>query len=131
MLSPLHCLLVDDDKDDQDIFMMALGDINKSITCKFANNSGEAITILKDTHQSTFDYIFLDLNMPKVNGKHCLQEIKQMPRFQHVPVVIYSTSTDPRDRIDTKRMGALDFISKPSDIDILAKLLADVFSQPQ
>jgi CheY-like chemotaxis protein len=131
MFLPLRCLLVDDDKDDQDIFRMALGDIDKGIKCTCANNSGEALNILKAPQAEAFDYIFLDLNMPRVNGKQCLKEIKKIPGFQHVPVVIYSTSSDPRDRIETKQMGASNFISKPSDIDLLAKMLADIFNQPQ
>ena len=130
MFSPLRCLLVDDDNDDQDIFMMALEDIDKSIECILANSSSQALKILNENEEATFDFIFLDLNMPRTNGKQCLEQIKKIPRFQHIPVVIYSTSSDPRDRIETKQIGAFDFISKPPDIDHLAKLLTEIFKRP-
>jgi CheY-like chemotaxis protein len=73
----MQCLLVDDDLDDQEIFLMTLEKINKNIKCLTANNGVEALSLLT---QNSFvpDYIFLDVNMPKMNGIECLRSIKNI-----------------------------------------------------
>jgi CheY-like chemotaxis protein len=127
MLQQVRCLLIDDDIDDQEIFMLALKDIGENIKCTLANNSADALKILRESEPGFYGVIFLDLNMPRVNGRQCLAEIKKIPAYQKVPVVIYTTSSDPKDKIETKQLGASDFISKPSNIDLLAKWLSNIF----
>ncbi|MCW3091425.1 MAG: response regulator [Ferruginibacter sp.] len=63
-------LLVDDDPDDQYLFSDAVNQIHPKIYCEIANNGAEALTILDKT--PPFDLIFMDLNMPKMNGFECL-----------------------------------------------------------
>jgi CheY-like chemotaxis protein len=119
------CLLIDDDKDDQDIFLMALEEVNNSIDCALANNAKGALEMLHK--QYVPDIIFIDLNMPKINGKTCLLEIKKMPHLKDVPICIYSTSANERDKKETTDLGAVAFITKPSSIDELASILSEIF----
>nr|AGC72317.1 CheY-like response regulator [uncultured bacterium A1Q1_fos_1093] len=127
MLPGLTCLLIDDDIDDQEIFLMALQDINLPVECVVANDGFHALEIL---HQDTMfvpDYIFIDLNMPRMNGKQCVKEIKKIEHISHVPVVMYSTSSSQNDVEESKKLGADYFITKPTSIYTLTKTLSEFF----
>ena len=121
------CFLIDDDIDDQEIFTLVLKSVNPSITCITANDGIEAITKL--TAEETFnpDFIFLDLNMPRMDGKECLQEIKKIDRLIRVPVIIYSTSTEQNDVLVTRALGASGYLEKQSSVAELRNRLAHFF----
>ena len=106
-------LIVDDDVDDLQFFIDAIGEIDPRIHCLTAFNGIEALMLL-ETHDSRPDYIFLDLNMPKMNGKQCLRHLKNSPLFRSIPVIIYSTSRRPEDSDEAREMGAAAFIVKPN-----------------
>ena len=121
------CLLVDDDEDDQEIFCLALEKVDPSINCLTASDGREALLMLKNK-SVTPDYIFLDLNMPQMDGKECLKEIRKHDHLRNIPVIIFTTSSAPRDVEETKRLGATSFITKPPLVSTLAKKLLDVFN---
>src|SRR5688500_15236129 len=132
-MNPLKrtCLLIDDDIDDQEIFCLALDKIIFPFECYIASNGFEALRKL-DENTVLPDYIFLDLNMPRMNVKECLRELKKNPRLRNIPVVIYSTSSSLSDINDTKILGAKDFIIKPFSLDILTEQLNNFFhNQPE
>jgi CheY-like chemotaxis protein len=121
------CLLVDDDEDDKEIFCLALQHADPSIECIMASDGPEALAILKD-RSFVPDFIFLDLNMPVMNGKECLKEIRKQHHLNHIPVIIFSTSSAEKDKDETKALGASAFITKPPLISDLAKKLSGIFS---
>ena len=125
-MKPQSILLVDDDEDDQLLFIDAIREIDKSIKCSVANDGLEAILSLQ-TKSPVPDLIFLDLNMPKMNGYQCLAQIKNEMMFKEIPIVIYTTSRIESDRDRTLKMGASYFLTKPSDfselIDELTRIL--------
>lgn len=127
MSTALHCLLIDDDQDDQEIFTLALEESGLNMQCKTCNNTSEALQKLINPDAFLPDYIFLDLNMPRINGIQFLTEIKKILHLQHIPVVIYSTSSHPKDKEATQKLGAAAFITKPSGIKELSGLLKDFF----
>jgi DNA-binding response OmpR family regulator len=120
------CFLIDDDIDDQEIFTLALKQVRPQFTCFTAGNGYEALEKLDDEHFIPH-YIFLDLNMPRMNGKECLREIRKIKHLSHVPVVIYSTSSSIIDIRDTQALGATDFITKPFSIAELNEILTSLF----
>lgn len=126
-MNKITCFLVDDDQDDRDLFGMALQDIDESIGYIYAVNCVEALKMLKADGAIIPDFIFLDLNMPFMNGKECLEEIKKIARLKDIPVIIYTTSSFEKDLEDTKRMGATHFLTKTSDFDDLIKILKALF----
>jgi CheY-like chemotaxis protein len=128
---PKICFLVDDDQDDQEIFTMALREIDLPVQCVIANDCSEAISKLRKDTTFHPDYIFLDINMPKMNGKECLREIKKEAHLQHIPVVMYSTSLKPSDIIETRKLGAIGFITKPNKVSDLAVVLSNFFQSPK
>src|SRR3978361_68942 len=123
----ITCFLIDDDKDDQEIFLLALEDVNVAVACITANNGNDALNKFKNDETFLPDYIFLDLNMPKINGRQCLIEIKKINRLKDIPVIIYSTSSAQRDKLETEILGASAFITKPSSISEFSKILSHVF----
>jgi len=70
--------LADGDRDDQDVFIDVLKEISASITCTTAFDGEEALAILKNSLPHVPDYIFLDLNMLRMNGQHFLKTIKSI-----------------------------------------------------
>ncbi|MFS8617784.1 MAG: response regulator [Solitalea sp.] len=106
-------LIVDDDTEDQELFIDAVREVDPSIECISALNGEEALTLLREDSPALPDYIFMDLNMPGLNGVQCLSEIKKMQYLQHIPVLIYTTSNWTRNKEETRRLGADHFFTKP------------------
>lgn len=123
MTPSINWLLIDDDDDDQEIFGLALQRVDKSIRCVFATNGISALENFHADEAFVPDCIFIDMNMPRMNGIQCLNELKKIPRLRPVPVFIYSTFADPAMVADSKRLGATDFIEKPTSIIELAEIL--------
>lgn len=123
------CLLIDDDQDDQEIFSMALEDINSDIQCIMASNGILALEKLNAKKPLIPDYIFIDVNMPKMNGIECLQEIQKLDHLKHADVFMYSTSSDEKMIEKSKALGAKDFIVKPPGLALLTEKLLQVFSK--
>jgi len=107
-------LLVDDDEDDQFFFVDTLKEFAPDIACFIASNGMEAMELLQSAALLP-SLIFLDLNMPVMNGFECLDQIKREKRFREIPVIIYSTSSDPITVKKINEMGANAFFRKPSD----------------
>lgn len=121
-------LLVDDDTDDTELFVEALNEIDETVTCYAAGDGRQALDHL-DQHSTKPDIIFLDINMPGMNGWQCLTALKENPQHQQIPVVIYSTSAAKRDRDIAAQLGALGFITKPADYQELKNILRQLLSQ--
>jgi len=108
-------LIVDDDADDRQLFIDAVKEFDKHIECVSAKDGKQALDLLNDLNLSLPDYIFLDLRMPRFNGRKCLLEIKKSERLRDIPVIIYTTSRELEESKELKQMGAVHFISKPSN----------------
>lgn len=122
------CLIVDDDVDDQEIFSMALQECGRDYPCVFINNAIDALAALAAGDLQP-QYIFLDLNMPRMNGLQALEQLREMPALAHIPVVIYSTSTEDLYLDKTRALGAAAFITKPPTLSLLSRALDDFFNQ--
>jgi CheY-like chemotaxis protein len=122
--------LIDDDQDDHEILIAALQEIDGSIICHTALTGEDGLHKL-DSQSFRPDLIFLDLNMPGMNGFDVLKELKKSIRLKNIPVVIFSTSSNPKDIKETESLGAHTFITKPSQYadlrDLLKSLLKSIF----
>lgn len=121
-------LLVDDDVDDQHIFQEALKNLRPDINLHLACNGLEALHKLNTPESKQPDIIFLDLNMPMMNGKEFLEELKKTNSFSHIPVIIYTTSSRNEDRDTTLALGARDFLVKAHNYTELVEQLQKVIS---
>ena len=118
-------LLVDDDEDDQDIFREAVSVVNPDCEVRLAMDGEHGLTNLSERPQLP-DYIFLDVNMPKMDGKQFLEEVKSHPLYSTVPVIIYSTSNHASEMGTYFKMGASNFITKPSEFNLLVTYLRSI-----
>jgi CheY-like chemotaxis protein len=115
-------LLVDDDLDDTEMFCEALASIDNSIVCHCAGNGQEALQTLNTLYEKP-NIIFLDVNMPVMNGWQCLKHLKEDERYKQIPVIIVSTSSHKRESEIAADLGALCYLTKPNDFDELTIVL--------
>lgn len=121
-------LFIDDDEDDKLVFGHALKAIDTNIQYLTASDGLEALKILNEDLVILPDLIFMDLNMPKMDGFTCLDKIKKSKELKEIPVLILSTSTNPRDMEKARSLGATNFITKPSTYTGLIETLKSSFS---
>lgn len=119
--------LIDDDEDDQIFFKDVIESINPALRFDIAINGKMALDKLKNS-TSLPDIIFLDLNMPIMNGFEFLIQIKKENALSKIPVGIFTTSNIVRDIELTKEFGARFFLTKPTDFQILRKKLQQILS---
>ncbi len=122
-------MIVDDDADDRDFFCHVLEEIDSSIECIVAVNGEDALNVLRKDAIQLPDFIFLDLNMPKMDGRKCLAELKKDVKLKNIPVIIFTTSSDRKDVEVTHKLGATYFLTKPSDLNILQKEIIFVMNK--
>ena len=126
--APLRILLTDDDEGDRLIFKDIIDEIDMNTSLHMVNNGKQLMDFLTSQNNPLPHIIFLDLNMPDMNGIECLQEIRKFEKFGDITIVIYSTSTSESDIEDTFLHGANIYITKPSDYHKLKKVLAKALS---
>ena len=122
----MNCFLIDDDIDDQELFLMALEKVDRNIKCTIANDGIHALEILKGNGNYVPDYIFLDVNMPRMNGLQTLAEIKKIPALRATDVIMFSTSSDRSIIESSKALGASNFQVKPAGLTALVIALSNI-----
>jgi CheY-like chemotaxis protein len=115
MEDTIRVMIVDDDADDRELFTQAVKEVNEHIECITAKDGKQALELLRQSEFPLPDLIFLDQRMPRISGKKCLEEIKKDTRLENIPVIIYTTSKNETDSEELHSMGAVHFISKPSN----------------
>ncbi|WP_339889232.1 response regulator [uncultured Flavobacterium sp.] len=118
--------LADDDEDDRLFFTDAFDELKINTVVNTVKNGRELINFLDHPETVLPNIIFLDLNMPILNGIECLKEIKLNDRFKDIAIAIYSTSSSEADVENTFVLGANIYIKKPSNFNDLKKILSDV-----
>jgi len=122
----IHIILADDDEDDRLFFIDAFEEIKINTIVNTVNNGKELLNFLNHPETILPNIIFLDLNMPILNGIDCLKEIKLNAKFKDIAIAIYSTSSSDQDVENTFVLGANIYIKKPSNFNDLKKILSDV-----
>lgn len=116
----LEILLVEDSEGDVRLIKRALKDRTTSrlhvvpdgvFAMQFLRREGEYVNAPRP------DLILLDLNLPRMDGREVLKEIKDNPSLKSIPVVVLSTSTADRDIMESYNLNASCFVTKPSDLD--------------
>jgi CheY-like chemotaxis protein len=113
-------LIADDDEDDRMFTKEAFEENYLLNEIRFVNDGVELIDYLKrrDKYTNPTDsprpgIILLDLNMPKMDGREALKEIKSDPLLRSIPVVVLTTSKAEQDVLQTYDLGVNCFITKP------------------
>ncbi len=115
---------VDDDIDDVQLVDEAFSKYSANIELKTASDGIEAISSLKVMLDGGIQpcLIILDINMPRLDGRETLVRIKQIQGLKNVPVVLFSTSSQPADEIFANKYNA-GFITKPTDFTQLEAII--------
>lgn len=113
-------LVIDDDKEDFDIFRDAVSVIDPTIECLYAADGQHALHLLSTVLP---DYIFLDVNMPVMDGRECLKHLKSDPRLQDIPVIMLSTSRNSDEITALEKLGIKHYLTKPPSFQELVKIL--------
>jgi CheY-like chemotaxis protein len=118
-------LLIDDDEDDQRFILIAIKEIGASVECIALNDARSALIQL-ESGAVIADVIFLDLNMPIMNGQQFLLELNKRESLNHIPVIVLSTSANTETINATMALGATIFITKPGNFKDLKNVLQKI-----
>ncbi|MEO6669782.1 MAG: response regulator [Ferruginibacter sp.] len=119
-------LVVDDDADDQQFFREGMDMLAEKLYCERAHSGTEALDILDKL--PPFDLIFLDLNMPLMNGFDLLIILKTDTKYKAIPVVIMSTSDSHADIQKCMQLGAEKYLVKPCELEEMVSNLTEVLT---
>jgi two-component system response regulator len=120
----LEILLVEDNAADAKLTTIALQDANVSNKIVLLRDGKEALEyIFSKIDTSIPKVIFLDLKMPKVNGNEVLAKLKQDERTRKIPVVMFTSSQEPRDIKECFDLGANSYVVKPVDYDDFSEVV--------
>jgi CheY-like chemotaxis protein len=122
-MSILH---IDDDIEDIEIFQEAVRTVDPSIQYNSTTNAREALEFLHNA-ETLPNHIILDINMPGMDGKHCLTEIRKQKKFDPINVVVYSTNSFPKDVEQIESLGAR-FIRKANSFNDLCGMIRSLVS---
>ena len=113
---PIEILLVEDSASDLELTLRAFQVHRLTNTVHVARDGEEALDFLlgPDAHPLP-DLVLLDLRMPKVSGKEVLARIRADQRTAHLPVIVFTSSTEDRDFKECMALGANAYILKPTD----------------
>jgi CheY-like chemotaxis protein len=117
-------LLIDDDEDDAQFFSDAIRELGLDMTMEYCSSGQQALDKLTYNRINIPDIIFLDLNMPALNGWDCLREIKKIAGMQHIPIVMYSTANLYHEGVSPEDVGATAFYQKSNSFSELKTSLA-------
>jgi len=121
----MHVLLVEDNPGDADLVLDAVREFPCDVSV--ASDGVEALEFLRREGRHAGarepDLVLLDLNLPKLGGREVLGRVKDDPALKHIPIVILSSSHAEQDLLDTYRLHANCFVTKPVDLhDFLASV---------
>lgn len=118
-------LHIDDDEDEQEIFLTALRQVTADVRYTGIDSAMDALYKLTQNKVQA-DLIFLDLNMPQMNGQQFLIELYKHEAMRGIPVIVLSTSAHKPTIGLMKELGAHDFITKPDDFNELTDRLRTI-----
>jgi len=131
MNKKLNCImLIDDDDDDNYFHQLVIKEMNITAHIEVALDGEQAIKFLKKENQNPPELIFLDINMPKMNGWEFMEIYKELRSDQKakVVVVMLTTSMNPSDKERASQFAdIMGFNSKPLTEEILTEILEKHF----
>jgi CheY-like chemotaxis protein len=116
---------IDDDEDDQELFTMALDQLSTEVSCMSFTDARSALKNLIEGIISP-EAIFLDLNMPVMDGEDFLVKIKEIDNLRQIPVIILTTSGQQATITRMSELGAAAYLTKPNSLQELTSLLENL-----
>ena len=126
-------LLVEDNRDDEDLARLAIESSGVSCEVKVAHDGAEALKMLlglPDGQASGLSapprLVLLDLKMPKVSGLEVLRRLRSDSRTRNVPVVVLTSSSERQDLVDAYKYGASGYVRKPIDLRDFNRAMSNI-----
>ena len=116
----LRCIIVDDEPISRDILRTYIKDVPDLMLLGECRDALEANAILIS---QSVDLVFLDINMPRMNGIEFLRFVRNDSDFKKLPVVILTTSTEEQDKIESFELGISGYMVKPVDYDEFVEMI--------
>jgi two-component system, chemotaxis family, response regulator Rcp1 len=127
---PIEILLIEDDPGDVELTMEVLEMAKVKVNISTVEDGIQALEYLRNegkfSDASRPDLILLDLNMPRMDGRETLEEIKKDVSLKLIPVVILTTSDSDEDVVKTYTLGASCYITKPVGLEQFSKVVHSI-----
>jgi two-component system response regulator len=134
-MAAFEILLIEDNRHDVDMIQDAFHDRNISEKIQILTDGAEAVDYffgpqecLQKSGICHIRFILLDLKLPKINGLEVLNRLKSDERTREIPVIIFSSSNEAKDRKECYRLGANSYIVKPLDADQFSTVVGEISS---
>lgn len=131
MTNAKSIFLAEDDFDDIMFFQEALTELCDDVTLTITSSGQKVLEILRKITPPKIDMIFLDINMPQLNGLECLKAIRSTDTLKEIPINILTTSSDHETIREAFRLGANFYAVKPPSIDELKIILTHILYSPE
>ncbi len=124
---PVDILLVEDDESFIELLRNTLQQLNITNTFHIARDGAEALRLLlpetPEQKPSVPSVVLLDLSLPLVSGMEVLQQLRKDPRTQSLPVVVLTNSANESDRLQCRRLGVEEYLTKPIDVEAFSAVM--------
>ena len=122
-------VLGEDDPDDEELLKEVFQNVDPEFSLLFINNGRKFLEKLLSLDDEKLPcLIVLDYNMPEMNGAEILQELKAIERYNSIPKIIWSTSGSDTYRNHCLKLGASDYITKPTSVQDLEAIVKYMLS---
>lgn len=133
MMDDSEVVIVEDNIHDIEMIMDALNDTGRKVSTAVFRDGAEVvkhffdpINKLMSDNRKPPKLILLDLKIPKINGLEVLKLLKSNERTKCIPVVIFTSSNEERDRMESYRLGANSYLVKPLDADMFSDYIKQI-----
>jgi CheY-like chemotaxis protein len=131
---PVRVLVVEDDADDRELLMRQLRKSGMDSHVRFISNGQEALEFLTGSGRTKsieeLIAVFLDLKLPGLSGLELLRRVRVQEELRKLPVIVMTSSNDPNDLEECRRLKVTNYVSKPVTFTSFSKAVADVFHVP-
>jgi CheY-like chemotaxis protein len=127
MQNKVEILYVEDNEDYIDFVKRALRKVDENLHLEYATDGKSAMNFFSDpSNKKAFKLILLDINLPGITGIELLQKIRSNPGLAFTPIIMFSTSDNPRDVKNCYENGANAYLIKPMGLHPLMDTLRSV-----
>jgi CheY-like chemotaxis protein len=130
---PTKILIVEDNSDDEALLMRQLEKADLHTQVKVIPDGGQALAyLMNEQHQCEgLVAIFLDLKLPNLTGLQLLRAIRNLDRLSHLPVILMTSSNDPKELEGCRTLGISAFVPKPVTFATFTRAVASTFHSVQ
>lgn len=134
-MDEVEILLIEDNRHDVEMIMETISEHYTADKICVFHDGAEALNYFFSPQGCRYaatphlpKLILLDLKLPKVSGLEFLKHIKSDERTRHIPIVIFTSSNEVQDRVESYLLGVNSYVVKPLDADMFSRFVANIMS---